>query len=258
MKKKEKKSSSSSKVLSAKEKMIKRKKDLDSKGSGGGLVYPKEGVTRVRLKSPGDDEELAIEVVQFYLGQDIGGIISPATFDEPCPFMDKYKELKSSDDDDDKALAKLLVPKNKYVLGGIFYKDEKGKEVDQDRKDKGMLVARGVYQDIIDLYLDEDEWGDMTSPTEGYDIKITRSGKGKNDTSYSVSPCQKKPLDKSLRGNIDLEKIVRAQIQSYDSLVELLAKFLKSSPENDDEDEPKKSGKGKLLKKKKKSFKRDI
>ena len=259
----------SSSGLSAREKMLKRKKELESKGNGGGgLVFPKEGTLRVRLKSPGDDEELGIEIIQFYLGPDLGGVISPATFDEPCPFMEKYKELRDSKDEDDKALAKLLIPKTKYVVAGIIYKDEKGKEVDTDRLNRGILVPRSVYQDIIDLYLDTDEWGDMTHSREGYDLKINRSGKGKNDTQYSVSPCQKKPLDKQYQGNIDLEKIVRNQIKSYDELEEVLSKFLKvpiDREDDDDEDESPakkksqssmKSEKSSSMKKKKKT--RDI
>lgn len=245
--------------LSTRDKLIKRKKDFENKNRGG-LIFPKEGVMRLRIKSPGDDEELLIEIIQFYLGRELGGVISPATFGEPCPFMEKYKELKDSSDEDDRELAKTLVPKRKYVLGGIIYKDDKGREIDPEGIDKGVMVARGVYQDIIDLYLDEDEWGDMTSPTDGYDIKISRSGTGKNDTAYTVSPCQKKKLDKKYQGNIDLEGIVRAQIKSYEELEEILAKFLNISPEEDEEDErPKKKKKLSSDKpKKKKKFKSDI
>lgn len=85
----------SSEGLSTKEKMLARKKQLESKGNGSGLVYPKEGTLRMRIKSPGDDQELGIEIIQFYLGGNLGGVISPATFDEPCPFMEKYQELKT-------------------------------------------------------------------------------------------------------------------------------------------------------------------
>ena len=160
MKEKTKKSSSS--VMTTREKMLARKKDLEKRGGGGGMIYPKEGTIRVRIKSRGADEELGIEVVQFYLGPKDGGIISPATFDEPCPFMEKFQELKNSDDPDDKALASKLVPRRRYILGVIAYKDTKGKEVDPDKIDKPMMVPRSVYQDIIDLYLDEEDWGDMT------------------------------------------------------------------------------------------------
>ena len=77
--------------------------------------------------------------------------------------MEKYLELKESKDEDDKLLAKKLVPKRKYVIAVVAYKDEKGKEVDEQNIDKPMLIPKQAYQDIIDLYLDEDEWGDMTS-----------------------------------------------------------------------------------------------
>lgn len=259
---KEKKSKKS--VMTTREKMLQRKKDLEKRGGGGGFIYPKEGVTRLRIKSRGEDEELGIEVIQFYLGPQAGGVISPATFDEPCPFMEKYQELKNSDDDDDKALATKLVPRRKYIIGGIGYKDKNGKEVDPDRVDKGFMIPRSAYQDIIDLYLDEDEWGDMTDPKEGYDIKITRTGSGKNDTSYSVQPCQKKPINKQYKGNIDLEKIVRANILSYEELEDKLAAFLNESEDDDDDEAPgkkKSSKKDKLAdkkKKKKKSYKGDI
>ena len=73
--KKEKKKVSSD-GLSTKEKMLARKKQLESKGNGNGLVFPKEGTLRMRIKSPGDDQELGIEIVQFYLGGNLGGVIS--------------------------------------------------------------------------------------------------------------------------------------------------------------------------------------
>lgn len=260
MKEKKKKLSSTGKT--AKEKMLERKKQLEKRGNGGGLVFPKEGTTRLRIKSPGEDEELGLEIITFFLGKDIGGVISPATFDEPCPIMEKYQELKSSNDDDDKEVAKKLVPKKRYVIAGIGYKDEKGKEIDPDLIDRGYQVTSGVYQDIIDLYLDEDEWGDMTDDLEGYDIKITRSGKGITDTKYTVSPCQKKKLDKKYIGTVDLEKIVRNHILSYDEIEEKLKQFLNESDDEDEDDRPKKkkksSSKEKEVKKKKKKYRSDI
>lgn len=262
--KKKKKLSSSG--MTTKDKMLARKKQLESKGNGSGLVFPKEGTLRMRIKSPGDDQELGIELIQFYLNKDLGGVISPATFDEPCPFMEKYQELKDSKDPDDQELAKMLVPRRKYVVGGIVYSDEKGTKVDYEGKDKGVLIPRSVYQDIIDLYLDEDEAGDMTDPRTGYDIKIIRSGSGKNDTIYSARACKPTKLDKKYSGNVDLESIVRSQIKDYDELEEILASFLKEGRDSDEEDEkPKKKGIHKdhymdddEPKKKKRKYKSDI
>ena len=256
--KKEKKQSTGS---STREKMLARKKKLEEKGSGNGLIFPKEGTLRMRIKSPGDDQELGMEVVQFYI-PGVGGVISPATFDEPCPFMEKYEELKQSKDEDDKELAKRLIPRRRYVIGGIIYKDDKGNGVDYDGQNRGVLIAGAVYQDIIDLYLDEDEAGDMTDPVTGYDIKITRSGSGKFDTTYSVRQCKPSKLDKKYRSELDLEKIVRDQIKPYDELEEELNKFLNESPDDDEDDAPKKKKKSssndKDKTKKKKKYHSDI
>ena len=244
---------------STREKMLARKKKLEEKGSGNGLIFPKEGTLRMRIKSPGDDQELGMEVVQFYI-PGVGGVISPATFDEPCPFMEKYEELKQSKDEDDKELAKRLIPRRRYVIGGIIYKDDKGNGVDYEGQNRGVLIAGAVYQDIIDLYLDEDEAGDMTDPVTGYDIKITRSGSGKFDTTYSVRQCKPSKLDKKYRSDLDLEKIVRDQIKSYDELEEELNKFLNEAPDDEDDDATKKKKKSSTdkAKKKKKKYHSDI
>lgn len=245
------------KIMTTRERMLQRKRDFESKKSTG-IEFVKEGTMRVRLVSQGPDDELGLEVIQFYLGKDMGGVISPATFDEPCPFMEKYKELKESDDEDDQRLAGLLVPRRRYIICGTIYKDEKGKEIDTEKICKPILVPRSVYQDIIDLYLDEDDWGDMTDPEDGYDIKITRSGSGKNDTTYSVTACPKRgSIDPKYVKPTNLSDIIRKQVKSYEDLEEQLNEFI-SGPSHDVEEifsdtkEAKKS-KSKDKKKKKKS-----
>lgn len=235
MAKKDKKLSSSG--MSTKEKMLQRKKKLAEKGTGNGFVFPKNGTTRVRLLSPGPTEELGCEVVRFYFGGH--SVYSLATFDEPCPIMEKYQELKSSKNEDDKILAKKLVPGRRYVLAALVYADEKGKELDYDGKPRCVLVPASVYQDIIELYLDEDEAGDMTDPVNGYDIKIDRTGTGQFDTSYSVRNCKPTKVDKKLLQTVDLESMVRSQIKSYEELEEELNKFLNEDPSEDDEEETK-------------------
>lgn len=243
---------------STRDKMLARKKQLESKSSGSGFIYPKEGTLRMRIKSPGDDQELGMELITFYLGSENGSIVSPATFGDPCPFMEKYEELKNSSDDADKELAKeKFIPRRKYVIGGIIYTDDKGKSVDYDGKDRVVQIPRSVYQDIIDLYLDEDEAGDMTDPINGYDIKIIRTGSGKMDTSYSARSCKPTKLDKKYRGNIDLESIVRSQIKSYDELEQLLKNYLNESSDDEEDDRPIKKKKS-TDKKKKKKYKSDI
>lgn len=249
-KKKRLESSSTEGIKSTRERMLERKKKLQERGSGGGIIFPKEGTIRVRLVSQGPDKEIGLEIIQFY-DPKVGGVISPATFDEPCPFMDKFKELKNSSDPEDQEVAKMLTPRRRFIVGGTLYKDEKGKEIDTENVCKPILIPRSVYQDIIDLYLDEDDWGDMTDPDDGYDIKITRSGKGKNDTNYSVTACPKgkNPNPKYIQ-DIDLESIIRGMILSYEELEEKLNTFLNGSSDDEVDDQtPKKKNKDKKKKK---------
>ena len=255
--------------MTTRDKMIERKKKLTEKGSGNGFVFPKEGTIRVRVLSQGPDEELGFELLQFYNPK--GSIISPATFDEPCPILEKYKELKNSSDPVDQELAKKLAPKRRYIIGVTCYSDEKGKTIDQDRVGKAMMIPSSVYQDIIDLYLDEDDWGDMTDPKDGYDIKITRSGKGLTDTNYSVTACPRgRSPELKFMPEVNLAEIVRGMTKSYDELEEVLDELLNGAieTEEDDEDEddtPKKKDKKKKKKdkdpdkrKKKKNKAKDI
>ena len=237
----------SSSGTTTREKMEARKKALSEKSSGGGFIFPKNGVTRLRILSPGPDKEIGMEIIRFYFNGH--SVYSPATFDEPCPIMEKYQELKNSKDEDDKKLAKSLVPSRRYVIGALIFKDEKGKELDYNGKGRGVMIPASVYQDIIEYYLDEDEAGDMTDPDNGYDIKIERSGSGQFDTSYSVRNCKPTKLDKKLLKDIDLEDIVRKEIKSYDELERELDDFLNNS--DDEDEEPKKKKKKSKSKKSK-------
>lgn len=262
MKEKKKKSKPSS-TMTTREKMLERKKKLTEKGNGSGIIFPKEGTIRLRIMSQGPDKEIGLETIQFYHPKK-GGIVSPATFGELCPFMEKYQELKNSRDEEDQALAKKLSPRRRYLIGVTCYKDEKGKEVDTDRVCKPMQIPSSVYQDIIDLYLDEDDWGDMTDPEDGYDIKITRTGKGQMDTTYSVTACPrgKSSLSSKYIKEVDLEEMIRNQVKPYDELEEMLDEFLNGALEEEEDDDeeptPKKKKKDKDSKDKKKKKRGDI
>ena len=254
---------------SLKERLAEKKKELAKKGQGGGFILKQkeEGTMRLRLLPTGEDNDIAFEATAFWLGDNNGEVISPATFGEPCAIMEKYEKLKKSKDDDDLDLAKKLVPRKKYIIPVIIYSDDKGKKIDTSLTAEPRLfqIAPGTYQDIIDLYLDSDEWGDMTDRDEGYDIKIIRTGKGKNDTKYNVTACKNTPLAKEFRKTkIDLEKMVRDKTSSYEETLTKLNSFLGTSDDDDEDEKPrkKKSSKSKTSsegdKPKKKKRRRDI
>lgn len=228
-------------------KLLKRQKELASKGGGKfQFITFKEGTTRIRLLPIPEDSEFGVEVTYFFPNKDIGSIISPATFGEPCALMEAYEKLKNSKDPDDKETAKLVAPKRRYMVYGYRYKDEKGKEIDAETGAKLMLLTNGAYQEIIDLYLDEDEAGDMTDPMKGYDLKIKRVGSGQFDTEYSVRKCNPTKRDIKFKGVImDHTEAVRQVVATYEKTQEVVEQLLGSSKKSS------KTGKKKIIKKKK-------
>ncbi len=212
-------------------KLQKRQKELATKGGGKfNFMTFKEGTTRVRLLPIPEDSEFGVEVTYFFPNTDIGSIISPATFGEPCALMEAYERLKKSKDENDQDSAKLVAPKRRYMVFGYKYQDEKGKQVDMETGAKLMLLTNSVYQEIIDLYLDEDEAGDMTDAMKGYDLKIKRTGKGQFDTEYTVRKCNPTKRDIKFKGVIqDHEEAVRKVAATYEKTQEVVETLLGSS-----------------------------
>ena len=259
---------------SLKQRLLDRKNKISTGGGGSFILKLKEEKTyRIRILPVGEDKEFYADLVSFYLGntEELGEVISPSTIGEPCALLEKYNELKGSKDEEDKVIAKALVPRNKIVLPIVMYEDEKGKTIDEKNSRRLLQVTGGVLQEIIDLYLDEDEGGDMTDPKDGYDLKITRTGKGMKDTKYSVRACKPTALPKDYwKEEFDLDKAIQEQISNYDETVVKLENYLGSvntdSDEDDEDDEPKKgkkktttkSGKSTLAKSKSKKRKSDI
>ena len=217
-----------------KERLKKKFEDQKAKRQSGAIYFIKPNTEiRIRILSMGEEEEFIKEVIQFYLGNEIKGVISPATFGEPCGIMEGYEELKNSDEDDDKELANKFIPRQKYLPFCIIYKDLKGKEVDERMSPKFVLCGSGVYQDVLEKYLDEDEWGDMTDSEDGYDIKIKRVGSGKTDTEYTVTPCKNTRAPRGFRKPYNLDEEVRKVIPTYEQTKTLLDQFLGLDPESE-------------------------
>lgn len=233
-----------------------RKKQEELKRGGNKLPYYifKEGTHRIRLVNLGVGATWYVEAKQIYFNKKLGGIISPTTIGEPCYATETFDTLNESKDEADKELAKQLYPRSKYLVYGIVYDDTKGKII-KDGNPQWILLPKGVFDELITLFLDPDEWGDFTDPNKGYDVKIIRTGKGQMDTEYAVNPCPPTKLPKQYHGPYDIEDEISALIPSYDETEEKTNEFLKTGPSNDDdedEDAPKKKAK------KGKKKKRDI
>lgn len=243
---------------SLKERLKKKQAELKSRSSSGNIVFLKDGQTiRARILPAGKEQEFVAEVTQFYLGGEIKGVISPATFGEPCALWDAYNELKNSKDPEEKEMSKSFNVRRRYLALCVIYKDDRGKEVD-DSSPKFILLTGTQYQRILDLYMDDAEWGDMTQlDGNGYDIKFGRTGSGKMDTEYTVAPCKNTPCPKKYAKTIDIVEELHKIMPSFEETKELLDKFIGGSitdeegGEDDDEDKPNKKPQGKKIRGKK-------
>lgn len=232
------------KKLSLREKLEKKRLDLNSKGPGK-FITCKEGITRIRILPTGAEKEWALEVVYFYLGvKGNMALISPATFGEKCAVMEAYNEMSNSKDPKDREFAAQHKPGRRFMAGVIKYKDDGGREIDTEIGVKLILMTGGMYQEAIDLYLDDDN-GDFTDPINGYDLKIKRTGKGKMDTEYKVLTGKPSKLAKEYRKEIDLEKMIRDIMPSYKETKILRDDFLNLPPDDEVEEAPKKKAKKK-------------
>lgn len=230
-------------MANLKERLAKKRKELES-SRGGTFKFFRivEGTTRMRACPVGEEKDWAVEAVVFYLGKEIGYVVSPHTWGGKCALMNAYNELSSSKKEADKKFAKTFKPSKKFFSAHYRYKDEKGKEVDDQSGIKLLMLTPGQYQDMIDLFLDEEQ-GDFTDRKDGYDIKHQRTGKGLTDTEYSMRPCKPSLAAKKFtKEDSDPEEMLKAITPTYKETKELLEKFLNIEPEDDD-DEPKKKKK---------------
>lgn len=221
-------------------KLLRRKKKLKESSGKGAFIFPKPNETiRFRPLPVPEDEEFGMEVIQFYLGQEIKGVISPKSVGEPCALYEKWLELKDSEDEDDKSLASKLSPKKKYIVPVIRKKDKAGLEVDKSTGVRMILLAGGAYQQMVDLFLDPEQ-GDFTHPREGYDIKLTRTGAGQFDTKYSTIPCKPSKTPQEYRTIINLKEMLQKALPTYKETKEILNRFLGL---DEDDDRPRKKKK---------------
>lgn len=218
-----------------KERLAQKKQDIKDKNKGFQYYMVKEGTSRFRILPVGEERDWSIEATCFFLGKELGLVVSPHTFGEKCALMEAHNLLSNSKKESEREVAKRLKPSKKFFMPAIKYKDEKGGEV-EDGGPKLLMLAPGVTSELIELYLDDNEAGDFTDVENGYDVKITRTGKGKMDTEYGSRPCKPTRLSKKFSKNIyDPEAMLREITPNYKETKNKLEKFLNLPPEEDDD-----------------------
>jgi len=209
---------------------IRRKvEQLNGAGKKNSAMWkPKPGEYTVRLVPLPTKDGQPFKELKFYYN--IGtnpGLLAPSQFHEPDPIQELITKLKSDGTSDSYNIAKKLYPKMRIFAGVVVRGEE----------DKGVQIwgfGKQVYQALLNLMLDVD-YGDITDPKEGRDIKISISkGPGEEYAKTTVTPKPKvtklsedsKVAAEWLKSAPDVDALYT--LKSYDELEKIIGDWLKT------------------------------
>ena len=219
---------------------------------------PTEGEEHtVRLISFPENEGQPFKELWFYYnipGQ--RGLLAPYQFQKKDPIQELITKLRDEGTKESYEMAKKLYPKMRvYAAVIIRGEEEKGPQI--------WGFGKTVYQSLLNYMLDED-YGDITDPKEGFDIKVTCTKQaGRQWAMTEVRPRPRTtPLSKDTKqakewtSNIPNPEDI-FQCKSYDELTKIVNDWLNSDSDETEENtqtsttttrSPRKSGEGKSYK----------
>jgi len=191
---------------------------VQSLNLGGGKYWkPPVGRSVIRILPPiGTMGFFFKEAGVHYIGDNHFGCPRISTDGQlPCPICEVQDELWKSGEKD---AAKQFNVNRSFNVNII----------DRGKPDSGVQIycpGVSIFQAWAALVSDPD-YGDISDPEQGFDIKIDRTGEGKNDTRYQVQ-CMRQPsplglpdeIEKWLADATDLEADATKGLLSYDELM---------------------------------------
>jgi len=99
----------------------------------------------------------------------------------PCPVCAQEAKLMSTGEDVDFRKARKLSAKRRLFMPIIVRGEE-------DNGPRLLAFGKMIEDQLVEIRKDEDDGGNFAHPgAEGFDLKISRTGEGPNDTKYKVS-----------------------------------------------------------------------
>lgn len=131
---------------------------------------PQEGETNIRIVPSPDGDPLKEMFFHYNVGEHKGGVLCPKkNFGERCPICDFASQLwrdgTENNDEETKNLAKSLFVRTRY-LSPIVVRGQENEGV------KIYAYGKKAYEMLLGYILDPD-YGDISDPAEGTDIKLT-------------------------------------------------------------------------------------
>lgn len=147
-----------------------------------------------------------------------------------CPVCAKVDELRNSDVEADKAMAKDMQAKLQVSCNAIVRKPEGEGDIGLLRLPRGVyeeILALGKHPDVLAEYEDESDekdplvYVDLTHPTKGFDIRIEKSGTGLT-TKYKVEVVGRSHNTPALKDIARLKEVLKA-MTDLDTLAKIMS-----------------------------------
>lgn len=188
---------------------------------GGGWWRPPTGTSTIRiLPAVGTMDYFFVEVGQHYLTEGGKPFYCPNICSEgklPCPICEVNEELYKAGEKE---------AAGRFRASRAFFMNI----IDRSNPGQGVLkFAPGttIFQALASAIGDPD-YGDISDAQDGYDIKIERTGEGREGTKYQTRPTKRstpladtdEQIEEWLNDADDLKAFVDEQLLSYDDLAE--------------------------------------
>ena len=176
---------------------------------------PKAGTKSIaRIVPYKHNKEYPFTELYFYFGIKVPRMIALTNFDESDPIMEFANELRKTNDEDNKNLAKKLYPKMRTFVPVIVRGEE----------DKGVRFwefGKLVYQELLGVMADED-YGDITDITKGRDITVEVIPKAETGKLYDTTTVRVKPNTSAL---VDDTKLAETLLEDQKDITEVFHRF---------------------------------
>jgi len=201
---------------------------------GSAFWRPEEGDHTIRIVPYTDNDGQPFKERWFYynVGEN-RGILAPKQFGKPDPIQELINKLRDEGSAESAELCKRLYPKMRgYAPVVVRGAEEKGVQL--------WSFGKMVYQDILNIMLDPD-YGDITDPLEGRDIKVSLSKPpGQQWSKTSVMPRGKasklsskaKEIETWTSSIPDLDEIYK--LESYEEIEKKVNDWLNGSADSDE------------------------
>lgn len=234
-----------------KNKLDKLQKENNSNGGGSGdgvLWKPSDGEQKVRIVPYKNNPSNPF--IEMYTYFNFGGetFVSPMSYGDPDPIYEFSQELRKQNSEDSYEKSKKFEPSMRTYVPIIV----RGKE---DEGIKYWGFGKKAYEQLLG-YIADPEWGDITDPKTGRDIKIIydvpegwpkNKSNGFPETTIRPSPKQTPVMEdvdkfkEMLNKQPDIKKIFKPL--SYEELETKLNDYIGNNDSSDEQSAPKSNSK---------------